>query len=376
MARKLKKKVKIFLITFFACLPICVFGIFYLGTPEPPEKELLNARTAIAKARQTIEKDFIPPSLTDAECLYDSAMSCWKIENERFILSRNYSKTRTFAIRSEQQALISPKIANQNTTDFRNSLEQDIAAIKRDTAQIEQLYSRLPLPTIINKKYSRGVILLKEAEINLEQKNFKESRRKLELAKFDLVEVGHYTKNLLDEYFSNLPMWKRWADQTIRESAQNQSYAIIVDKFAGKCFLYLSGKLKTAYDAELGTNWIGGKRYSGDKATPEGKYRITKKKDGHQTKYLKALLLNYPNDEDKRRFQEEIRDKTLPRYARIGGLIEIHGGGGKGVNWTDGCIAFADNDMESLYRIVPTGCPVTIVGSLQPLFEVIKKPKP
>ena len=88
------------------------------------------------------------------------------------------------------------------------------------------------------------------------------------------------------------------------------------------------------------------------------------------------MLLNYPNDEDKRRFQEEIRSGYLSRSARIGGLIEIHGGGGKGVNWTDGCIAFADDDMESVFRTLPVGCPVTILGSLQPLFEVIKNPNP
>ncbi|TSA33434.1 MAG: hypothetical protein D4R64_14175 [Porphyromonadaceae bacterium] len=376
MARKLKKNVKVFIIIFLASLSICVFGVFYWGTPEPPDQELNRARMAIAEARNTIEKDFIPSSLTDAENLYDSAMFYWKTENERFILSRNYTKSRTLAIRSEQQALVSPKIANLNTTDFINSLERDLAAVKRDTAQIKQLYSRLPIPTTINIKYTRGIILLREAELNLEQKNFKECRRKLELAKFDLLEVARYTKTLLNDYFSNLPMWKRWYDQTIRESARNQSYAIIVDKFAGKCFLFLSGKLQTAYPVELGKNWIGEKRYSGDKATPEGRYKITKKKDGRQTKYVKALLLNYPNDEDKQRFHSEIRAKTLPGYARIGGLIEIHGGGGKGVNWTDGCIAFADNDMDSLFRIVPVGCPVTILGSLQPLFEIIKNPKP
>lgn len=376
MARKLKKKVKVILVAILASLPVCVFGIFIFGTPESPIQELDKARMAIAAARKTIEKDFIPASLTEAESLYDSAMYYWKRENERFILSRDYSRSRTFAIRSEQQALISPKIARQNSTDFISSLEMDILAVKRDTAQIEQLYSRLPLPVIINKKYSRGVILLKESEINFEQKNYKESRSKLELAKFDLTEVARYTKTLLDDYFSNLPKWKKWYDQTIRESAQNQSYAIVVDKFAGKCFLFFAGKLKNTYDAELGKNWIGDKKYSGDKATPEGKYKVTKKKEGNQTRYHKALLVNYPNDEDKEQFRDAIRNNTIPRHAKIGGLIEIHGGGGKGVNWTDGCVAFTDKDMDNLYKLVPVGCPVTILGSLQPLFEVLKNPKP
>jgi hypothetical protein len=376
MARRLKKKVKVFIATFMVALPLIIFGIFVLGTPTAPEEELDRARTAIAEARRTIEKDFIPPSLNDAEVLYDSAMICWKFENERFILSRNYSKSRAYAIRAEQQALISPKIANQNSTDFINSLMRDIESVKKDTAQIEQLYSRLPLPTTINKKYSRGVILLKEAEINFEQKNYKESRSKLELARFDLSEVARHTKTLLEDYFSNLPTWKKWAEQTIRESARNQSYAIIVDKFASNCSVYFAGNLKASFDVELGKNWIGDKRYSGDKATPEGKYKVTKKKEGGQTRYSKALLLNYPNDEDKRQFQSEIKQKTLPRHAKIGNLIEIHGGGGKGVNWTDGCVAFTDKDMEKLYRMIPVGCPVTILGSLQPLFEILKNPKP
>ena len=146
MARKLKKKVRIILISTLLALPVCVFGVFYFGTPEPPEKEMDKARLAIAEARRTIEKDFLPPSPFEAESLYDSAMYCWKVENERFILSRDYARARAYAIRSEQQALISPTIAKRNTSDFVGSLQQDLAAVKRDTAQIELLYSRLPLP--------------------------------------------------------------------------------------------------------------------------------------------------------------------------------------------------------------------------------------
>jgi hypothetical protein len=376
MARRLKKKVKAFLFIFLIALPLCVFGVFYFGTPEPPEAELANARLAIAEARRSIEKDFIPQSLTEAEVLYDSAMYYWKVENEKFILKRDYSRSRTLAIRSEQQARVSPGIASHSTSDFLSSLDRGLDEAKRDSAQIVQLYNRLPLPATINRKYSQGIMYLREAELNMEQKNYKEARKKLDLAGSNLREVAVHTRNLLNDYFANLPTWKRWAEQTIRESAQNQTYAIIVDKFAARCFLYNSGKLVSTYPVELGTNWIGKKRYAGDKATPEGKYRITKKKDGRQTKYYKALLLNYPNDEDKRRYQEEVRGRTLPRYASIGGLIEIHGGGGKGVNWTDGCIACADNDMDKLYRVVPVGCPVTIIGSLESLEVVKKRPKP
>lgn len=352
MALRLKKKYKIILLSVVILIPLTTAGVFYWGSPEPPSDELGKALTAISEAKRTISKDFIPPAFHEAVSLYDSAMLLWKFENEKFILKRNYSKIRTLAIRSEQLALVSPKIASQNSEEFIAALYSDIEKAKKDTAQIEQLYSRLPLPTHINKKYSNGLILLKEAELNLEQKNYKVCRTKLEAAKNNLSDVARHTQNLLSGYFANLSTWKRWVDQTIRESAQEQSYAIIVDKFAGKCYLYKSGQLKQTYDAELGKNWIGDKLYAGDKATPEGKYKVTKKKDGRQTKYYYALLLNYPNDEDKRRFQENIRNRTLSRSAKIGGLIEIHGGGGKGVNWTDGCVALENRQMESLFRVV------------------------
>lgn len=364
------------MVTFLVIIPLTICGIFFFGTPEAPEKELAKARIAIAEAHRTIEKDFIPSSLSDAIHLYDSAMYYWRKENERFILSRDYSKSRTLAIRAEQQALISPKIAIQNTNNFLGALERDLDAIKRDTMQIGQLVTKLPVPAIINKKYTRGLMNLHEALLNKEQKNYKECNVKLAVAKSDLADVAKYTKSLLDGYFTRLPMWKKWADQTIRESAQTQSYAMVVDKFAGKCFVYKAGQLKSTFSVELGKNWIGDKLYSGDKATPEGKYRVTKKKDGSQTKYFKALMLNYPNEEDKKRFMDGIKQRTIPGYARIGGLIEIHGGGGKGINWTDGCLAFSDNDMESLYRMIPSGCPVTILGSLQPIFEALNIPKP
>ena len=108
----------------------------------------------------------------------------------------------------------------------------------------------------------------------------------------------------------------------------------------------------------------------GDRTTPEGIYRIIKKKGQGETKYPRALLINYPNEEDKRRFDHAKRAGIIPQNARIGNLIEIHGHGGKGSDWTDGCIALTDNDMEILYRACSEGTRVTIVGSLESLDEL------
>jgi murein L,D-transpeptidase YafK len=102
-------------------------------------------------------------------------------------------------------------------------------------------------------------------------------------------------------------------------------------------------------------------------------YKITKKIDGYKTKYYKALLLDYPNDEDKEKFKSEISNGSLPSSAMIGGLIEIHGNGGKGIDWTEGCIALTDKEIDFVYRNVKVGTPVTIVGSTVSLENVMKR---
>jgi murein L,D-transpeptidase YafK len=100
---------------------------------------------------------------------------------------------------------------------------------------------------------------------------------------------------------------------------------------------------------------------------------VTKKFDGGKTKYYKALLLNYPNDEDTARFNAEIANGSLPPSAKIGGLIEIHGEGGRGIDWTEGCVALTNREMDLVYRYVKVGTPVTIVGSMTELGDIVKR---
>jgi murein L,D-transpeptidase YafK len=160
---------------------------------------------------------------------------------------------------------------------------------------------------------------------------------------------------------------------TLNESKKTRDYSIIIDKFSRKCLIYLNGAKKYEFEAELGKNWVGDKRLRGDMATPEGMYKITKKFKDSKTKYYKALLLDYPNDEDKEKFKSEIGNGSLPASARIGDLIEIHGNGGKGIDWTEGCIALTDKEMDIVFKIAKVGTPVTIIGSMVDLKDVMDK---
>ena len=159
--------------------------------------------------------------------------------------------------------------------------------------------------------------------------------------------------------------WQRWADDTIEATRRIPEPAIVVDKLRRRVVLYQEGRAVASFPAELGANGLRRKEHSGDRATPEGNYHIVEAKQGHATRYNKALLIDYPNDEDRMRFALARARGQILAGARIGNLIEIHGDGGEGRDWTDGCIALTNGDMEKVFARVRVGTPVTIVGTYE-----------
>jgi len=159
-----------------------------------------------------------------------------------------------------------------------------------------------------------------------------------------------------------LRQWRSMVSESIAEARRQGHYLLVVSKLEREVIVYRGDREIRRYPAGFGLNLLSDKLQAGDKATPEGRYRVVKKNP--QSRYFKALLLDYPNAEDRRRFQQAKRQGKIPAHAGIGSLIEIHGGGRKGL--TNGCVALEDADMATLFELVPVGTAVTIVGSLRP----------
>jgi len=160
--------------------------------------------------------------------------------------------------------------------------------------------------------------------------------------------------------------WQRWKAEAVAWSRREGRPAVLVEKEAHRVTLYARGGVAKVYRADMGFNWVADKLHSGDGATPEGRYRIVARKARGATIYYKALLLDYPNQEDRREFTRARRNGELPPSAAIGGLIEIHGEGGRGRDWTRGCVALTNPDIDDLFARVEIGTPVTIIGSDEP----------
>jgi L,D-peptidoglycan transpeptidase YkuD (ErfK/YbiS/YcfS/YnhG family) len=338
--------------------------------PEPPVDEVQYARVALSDARNKNAESYSPKNFRLASLYYDSAMIHWQEQNERFILFREYDEVLGFARQSAAYSTKAGEQTHSNATSLKSKINTGISELNLIVSKINSRFGRYPLPSEVRNRISKGKLMLSEAVVAYNKGAYLQSNRKLSDAGSLLMNAWNHANSSIQEYFTSFPEWQSWVKKTIAESKQKRIAVIIVDKYAGKCFLYQNGIKTMEFDAELGKNWIGDKRHKGDNATPEGMYKVTKKLEGGATKYYKALLINYPNDDDRKRFQSEVQKGTISKSTGIGGLIEIHGHGGKGADWTEGCVALADEEMAKLYKQVKIGTPVTIVGSLVDLNTI------
>ncbi len=96
-------------------------------------------------------------------------------------------------------------------------------------------------------------MLLSEANVAFRKGAYLQANRKISDAEPLLKDSYNHALESLNDYFSSYPTWKKWADLTIADSKKNRIAVIIVDKIAGKCYLYHNGVKTTEFDAELGS---------------------------------------------------------------------------------------------------------------------------
>ena len=154
--------------------------------------------------------------------------------------------------------------------------------------------------------------------------------------------------------------WQAWVDETIAATVPD-GVAVVVDKQRRRAFVVRGGRVERGFRVELGTRGMFRKLWEGDNATPEGRYAVAAKKDLGASLYHRALLIDYPNAADRRDHAEAVRRGLVPGGRGPGGLIEIHGSGARGQDWTNGCVALANDDIDRLFAEVAVGTPVTLV---------------
>jgi len=134
---------------------------------------------------------------------------------------------------------------------------------------------------------------------------------------------------------------------------------VIVYKHDRKLVLLSQGKEVKSYRVALGGEPVGAKKRQGDHRTPEGSYVLDSRNPHSQ--YYKAYHISYPNKDDVASAKKlgvspggDIMLHGLPKdYAWVGKAHTLH-------DWTNGCIAVTDEEMDELWEVIRVGTPIEI----------------
>lgn len=144
--------------------------------------------------------------------------------------------------------------------------------------------------------------------------------------------------------------------------AQNSSFSVdrlVVYKRERKLVLFSHGKEVRSYKVAMGGEPVGPKSRQGDHRTPEGVYVLDSRNPSSH--FYKAFHISYPNAKDIAAARKlgvspggDIMLHGLPKeYAWVGKGHALH-------DWTDGCVAVTDEEMDEIWKLVRVGTPIEI----------------
>lgn len=335
-------------------------GALFVNGCERPPIELSRVTWEALQESRRERADFDAPQVwAEAKARYDSAWLVITTENRQWFFEQHFEPAESLLIRAGQSARQAIRAAREAREAQGQKLAGEIAELKSALAtqkeESDRNLARLPLQQALTQAELKVTAAVQSFETqSLAQAAVAVAEAQQAIA--DLQE--RLDKSWVED--GELPRWRRMVDETVAWSRATDSTALVVVKMSRRAYLLRRGHITAEFPVEFGYRSWRQKLRSGDGATPEGSYRVTQWRD-RGSRYYKALVLNYPNEYDRIRFEKNRKVGTIPRGARIGGNIEIHGEGGRGKDWTEGCVALTNPDMDRLMKQMSVGNRVTIV---------------
>jgi hypothetical protein len=340
----------------------CVYCLGACRTPPvPPEVE---------KAKQQENELWRAGAAVYAPSEYDRYLESSRSAKEKLI--RQNARVRWFRNYKEAQAAYAALLARG--ADLLREVEAEKRTQSRDFSArftvLQERIGRLRALTqsmnetgVVRQNLAQAEVAFQEARAFFHNEKFNGLDGKLGLVDRHIRQAEETLFSILARYTDDgqLALWRKWADETVSESRRKGTTAILVNKLERTLTLLKKGRALAVYEIGLGKYGLTHKLYAGDEATPEGRYKVVKKNAG--SRYHKALLIDYPNQEDRRRFSLAKKQGLIPSRAAIGGMIEIHGGGNDFL--TNGCVGVKNEVIDRIFSEVAVGTPVTIIGSLE-----------
>jgi murein L,D-transpeptidase YafK len=194
-------------------------------------------------------------------------------------------------------------------------------------------------------------VILKDKIIATQQTQIETSRQEVKSKENEIITLQEKIETLEEQIETH--------EQKIFALRTEPADKVLIEKKERRLTLFSKGEVIKTYKIALGGDPVGSKERQGDNKTPEGIY-IIDSRNGDSDYHL-SLHISYPNEKDKMRAKE--------LGVSPGGDIMIHGiksgfslvgASHAEVDWTKGCIAVTDEEMEEIYKLVPNGTIVKI----------------
>jgi len=349
----------------FHLLALVALFLFQFACKTAPLADLSRARSDAEQARREGAQIYAPEELAQAMAELQSAQRIVTLQAARPGFRRNYEEAISCLRRARfytvQARRLTKTRREQAQRDAQGEIEQLRNALER-SQEIKRLLT--PKDPSVNRLLVGAEVDLDVAVKKIARDDFPEA---LESARSGSAKVQQVEQLLLSSMIRftshpDLSSWNQWIEDAVRQSRVRGDTAFVVDKLRRRMTVYRAGRAAKVYSVDLGLGGMERKLRAGDDATPEGLYKIQEIKGPGQTRYYRAFLLDYPNAQDRKRFEEARKKGLIPRGAGPGSLIEIHGEGGRDQDWTKGCVALTNREMDDLAALAKVGTPVAIVG--------------
>ena len=347
---------------------VCLFAMGMSGCVETVPEELVEAIESIDRDLGTLRASTITPEA------YSKFSRQWmalrgRVRSEENIVrwpwEDNELETELEALQAEGTQLIAE--VNSQLLAQRTAAEAKLAKVEQRLRLLNTRVGDIGSRVVLGEHPLETELLVKQARHYLEQGQFEYANQASERAGKILLTQTALLTNELGRYADDdlIAAWRESAQRTIDWSRKNRAHAIVISKADRVLTVYKSGRKILTYPIRLGSRGIRAKQHYGDGATPEGEYRIQRKRGPGQTPFFRALILDYPNAEDRRRFADAQQAGLIPKNRQMPGLIELHGIAQGITDQPYGGIVLDNPQIAVLFDQVAVGTPVNIVGALE-----------
>lgn len=332
---------------------------------QPPTVLIEAARHAMDRAARSGGVTRAPGVCTGAQAALVLAEAEIRVQMKRSSWSRDYDEAGVLAQKAFDAGRSCAAHAQAALELRRDRADRALADLQSAIAHTTALARHVPDGEGVKAQILRAAISLGEGRSSYGQGQYERSEDAAERGRAQVAEAVHDIDRFFDAYKkdSRNATWRRWVTQALAEAKKGET-VLIVDKLRRQLVVVKGDDEIASYAVDLGLGGIDSKTRAGDAFTPEGRYKVTEERNIGQTRYHRALMLDYPNAEDQARFKALQRSGAVAKNVRIGSNIEIHGEGGREQDWTQGCVALRNADMDTLVGLVGVGTKVTIVGTI------------